>query len=157
MLAHTALWRRLLAFSAVTTALSAGWWFQDVHSQITPSLQPGQFKAHDPGVRTGPSGAGGPVSGLSAQEQRVFANARTVFQEVQSVQGSVPGTEAGLGPRFNLDSCAGCHAFPDLGGSSPAVNPQIEVAKKLGATNDIPSFITRDGPIREARFKFNAD
>src|SRR4029078_10110172 len=28
---------------------------------------------------------------------------------------------------------------------------------KAGAVNEVPSFIKRDGPIREARFKFNPD
>lgn len=97
------------------------------------------------------------VAGLSSLEQQIFGVGREAFQEVASVQGTLPDTEAGLGPRFNLDSCAGCHAHPDVGGSSPAVNPQVEVAKKAGATNEIPSFIKPDGPIREARFKFNPD
>ena len=47
-----------------------------------------------------------------------------------SVRGMIPGTEAGLGPRFNLDSCAGCHIEPAVGGSSPAINPQIEVGEE---------------------------
>jgi CxxC motif-containing protein (DUF1111 family) len=63
----------------------------------------------------------------------------------------------GLGPRFNLDSCAGCHAFPDVGGSSPKINPQVAVATKNGAKNDVPSFINVNGPVREARFVLNPD
>ncbi|MFL6415739.1 MAG: di-heme oxidoredictase family protein, partial [Bryobacteraceae bacterium] len=39
-----------------------------------------------------------------------------------------------------------------IGGSSPAVNPQIAMATTAGANNAIPPFITRNGPIREARF-----
>ena len=31
------------------------------------------------------------------------------------------------------------------------------MAKKEGADNDVPSFIKKDGPVREARFQFNAD
>ena len=31
------------------------------------------------------------------------------------------------------------------------------MAKKEGANNELPSFIKRDGPVREARFKFNPD
>jgi len=90
-------------------------------------------------------------------EQRVFAVGKEAFEEVASVRGTIPDTEAGLGPRFNLDSCEGCHAFPATGGTSPVINPQVEVAKKEGANNDIPSFIKRDGPVREARFKHNPD
>jgi CxxC motif-containing protein (DUF1111 family) len=123
----------------------------NVQSQIA------KFTANDPGVRPGSNGAGGMLPGLSSLEQGVFGTAKEAFQEVASVQGTIPDTEAGLGPRFNLDSCAGCHAQPDIGGSSPAINPQLEMAKKEGATNAIPSFLKQDGPIREARFKFNPD
>jgi CxxC motif-containing protein (DUF1111 family) len=73
---------------------------------------------------------------------------------VASVTGSINGTEAGLGPRFNLNSCAGCHIQPAVGGSSPPVNPQVAVATLNGATNTVPSFVTLSGPIREARFKY---
>ena len=134
----------LVFIVAVTFAMN-------VQSQIA------KFTASNPGVRPGSNGAGGMLPGLTSIEQQAFAIGRVVFQEVGSVQGTLPDTEKGLGPRFNLDSCAGCHAQPNIGGSSPALNPQIAVAKKAGATNEIPSFITADGPIREARFKLNPD
>jgi CxxC motif-containing protein (DUF1111 family) len=75
------------------------------------------------------------------------------------VQGEAffANTEAGLGPRFNLNSCAGCHAQPAVGGTSPAVNPQVEVATLAGARNVVPWFVARNGPVREARFIRNAD
>jgi len=142
---------RRLPGTAVMLALVAVTWSMDVQSQIA------RFTAHDPGVRPGANGAGGMIAGLSPLEQQIFGVGREAFQEAASVQGTLPDTEAGLGPRFNLDSCAGCHAHPDVGGSSPSVNPQIDVAKKAGATNDIPSFIKADGPVREARFKFHPD
>src|SRR5262249_6816908 len=63
----------------------------------------------------------------------------------------------GLGPRFNLNSCAGCHAQPAAGGSSPFINPQIAVATLDGATNTIPSFIQANGPVPEAAFPRNPD
>src|SRR5690242_18131506 len=94
---------------------------------------------------------------LSTLQQQVFGMGKEAFEEVASVQGTIPDTEAGLGPRFNLDSCAGCHADPASGGSSPALNPQVDVAKKAGAVNEVPAFIQKDGPIREVRFKFNPD
>jgi hypothetical protein len=59
----------------------------------------------------------------------------------------------GLGPRFNLDSCNGCHAQPVNGGSAPALNPQVTVGTAFGARNRIPGFITANGPVREARFQ----
>src|SRR5262249_36802996 len=54
-------------------------------------------------------------------------------------------------------SCSGCHAYPAIGGTSPPANPQIAMANADGATNKIPSFITPDGPVREARFIRNPD
>jgi len=115
------------------------------------------FIATDPGVRGDPPGAGGPIDGLSFFEKLFFDAGLEAFKEVQSVQGEdlVPGTEPGLGPRFNLDNCAGCHAQPEVGGTSPSKNPQVDVANKEGATNDLPDFIRLHGPVREARFKFN--
>jgi CxxC motif-containing protein (DUF1111 family) len=104
----------------------------------------------DPGVRGGSPGAGGPIAGLSAAELAFFNRAREAFLEEDAVA-------EGLGPRFNMDSCGGCHAQPDIGGSSPFKNPQVEVATKKGARNQVPFFITVDGPVREARFKFNPD
>jgi CxxC motif-containing protein (DUF1111 family) len=124
-------------------------------NDVLPQL--GLFTARDPGVRTGGAGAGSMLPNLSTLEQRVFGVGKEAFGEIASVQGTLPETEPGLGPRFNLDSCAGCHAQPAIGGSSPVINPQVEMATKAGATNQIPSFITKDGPIREARFKLNPD
>src|SRR5262249_27396646 len=71
----------------------------------------------------------------------------------------------GLGPTFNGNSCAQCHAQPSIGGSSPGTaspqnpgpNPQVALATMDGATNTVPSFITADGPVREVRFKKNPD
>src|SRR5262249_21742672 len=71
----------------------------------------------DPGLRGGPAGAGGPLSGLTSNESSFFANGLAEFTQVQSVMGSIAGTEAGLGPRFNMDGCAGCHAQPAVGGT----------------------------------------
>lgn len=107
------------------------------------------FGATDPGVRSG-TAAGGSLPGLTSNQQNYFTTAQGVFNEVDDVP-------AGLGPRFNMDSCGGCHAFPATGGSAPATNPQIAVATLNGATNTIPSFISSSGPVREARFVKNSD
>jgi CxxC motif-containing protein (DUF1111 family) len=115
------------------------------------------FLAQDPGVRGDAPGAGDPIDGLSPAEAAVFAAGQESFEEVNSVKGTLPETEAGLGPRFNLDSCAGCHTQPAIGGSSPFVNPQVAMARKAGATNTVPFFVKRDGPVREARFKYKPD
>jgi CxxC motif-containing protein (DUF1111 family) len=107
----------------------------------------------DPGVRGGAAGAGGPLAGISIQEEKFFNNGQTRFQQTESVSGTIQGTGSGLGPTFNMDSCAGCHAQPAVGGASPVVNPQVGVATKAGATNAVPFFISITGPVREARFK----
>ena len=54
------------------------------------------FAQHDPGVRGGPSGAGGPLAGLSSDEVNFFNAAKDRFQEIDSVSGNVAG-EAGVG------------------------------------------------------------
>ncbi len=75
----------------------------------------------DPGPRGGAPGAGGPLSGLGNKESQNFSRGLDAFQEVASVTGSINGTEGGLGPRFNLNSCSGCHIHPAVGGSSPPI------------------------------------
>jgi len=63
----------------------------------------------------------------------------------------------GLGASFNGESCLQCHSQPNIGGTSPQVNPQINAASDHGATNTIPIFLSTNGPIQEARFIQNAD
>jgi CxxC motif-containing protein (DUF1111 family) len=106
--------------------------------------------AVDPGVRGGSPGAGSPVGGLTSAQQTFFTAAQARFTTIETVP-------AGLGPGFNELSCGACHVSPAVGGSSPATNPQVTDANTLGATNVIPSFITANGPIREARFVLNPD
>jgi CxxC motif-containing protein (DUF1111 family) len=123
----------------------------------------GQFRAHDPGPRGGSVGAGQPVAGLTPDQLRYFYDGQSRFAEIDSVSGTLPGEEGrGLGPGFNSNQCLSCHAQPASGGTSPSQNafpfvgpnPQVAVATLDGATNVVPSFITADGPVREARFKF---
>jgi CxxC motif-containing protein (DUF1111 family) len=112
----------------------------------------------DPGPRGGPPGAGGSVVGLTPVQQAFFSAAKGVFEEIDSVSGTVAGESGvGLGPRFNGNSCAQCHQFPAVGGSSPPVNPEVALATLDGATNSVPSFISANGPVREARFINNPD
>src|SRR5216117_213467 len=105
------------------------------------------FFARDPGVRGGPAGAGGMLDGLTPTQQAFFVASQEEFEESDTL-------DEGLGPRFNLDGCAGCHSQPATGGTSPEVNPQVAVATAFGARNVVPSFITLNGPVREARFKY---
>jgi CxxC motif-containing protein (DUF1111 family) len=111
----------------------------------------------DPGPRSGPASAGSYYPTLQSHEQTYFSNARTVFQEVETVTDS---NNVGLGPALNSNSCSSCHAEPAIGGSSPGKlskihpvpNPQVALATLDGAQNTVPSFISVDGPMREARF-----
>jgi len=118
-----------------------------------------QAQAKDPGPRAGAAGAGSFFPTLNADEQILFNQATDRFTEVDSVKGTLePGT--GLGPTFNGNSCAMCHAQPATGGSgpgqnspqNPVPNPQVAMATLDGALNTVPSFITASGPVREARF-----
>ncbi len=109
-----------------------------------------QFRASDPSVRGGAAGAGGQIDGLSFNQQAFFASGLADFNSAEEV-------DEGLGPRMNLDGCGGCHLQPAVGGTSPFVNPQVAFAKKDGGTDSVPSFISANGPVREARFVKNAD
>ncbi len=106
--------------------------------------------AKDPGVRGGAAGAGDPIAGLTSQEQEYFNAGKAEFEEPEEI-------DEGMGPRMNLDSCGGCHSQPALGGTSPAINPQVAFANKNGGTDTLPSFLSLDGPVREARFVSNPD
>ena len=115
----------------------------------------------DPGPRGGPADAGGKYPTLNPNETAFFTQAAERFMEVDSVSGGIAGESGvGLGPTFNGNSCAMCHAQPATGGSSPGLtskqnpvpNPQVALATLHGANNTVPSFITATGPVREARF-----
>ncbi|HET6840329.1 MAG TPA: di-heme oxidoredictase family protein, partial [Candidatus Angelobacter sp.] len=91
------------------------------------------------------------------------------FQNVEAVSGT---DDVGLGPRFNMNQCSICHSQPAIGGTGPASNPEFKAvgncangvaqtradqgvkAVACSTTNTTPSFITANGPTREARFPF---
>ncbi len=115
----------------------------------------------DPGPRSGSAAAGSFYPTLNSNEQNFFNQAQLRFKEVDSVSGAIAGESGvGLGPTFNGNSCAQCHAQPAVGGASPGTlspqnpipNPQVALASLDGATNSVPSFITANGPVLEARF-----
>jgi CxxC motif-containing protein (DUF1111 family) len=128
-------------------------------------LAPAVMAQTNPGPRPGPQGPppnapapGAPLPGLNANEIAYFNEGAKRFAEIDSVSGTQPGAAGkGLGPRFNSNSCASCHAHPGPGGSSPSVNPQVAVGVAYGATNQIPAFITQNGPVRVVRFVRNPD
>jgi len=124
------------AFGACVLLVGLTWGY----AQITPS---------DPGLRGGGPGAGQPfATGLTPGQLGFFTNGLSEFTQVEDVA-------AGLGPRFNLDSCGGCHIYPAVGGSSPPPsigNPQVLQAPSMAPNSAVPPFLSVNGPIREVRF-----
>src|SRR6185503_4989003 len=115
--------------------------FVRVSFQIT-SLQ-GADDVRDPGIRTAGFKPVEIMPNLTSTERSLARKGQEAFVRISSVRGDeiIPESEVGLGPTFNLDSCAGCHAHPSPGGSSPIKNPQVATATKEGATNAIPQFM----------------
>src|SRR6516162_5442510 len=140
----------LLSVTAAQNALAQSRHQGDGHGHRNHDPSGQSSGAVDPGVRGGTPGAGGPVAGLTAAQMAFFTAAQARFSTIETVP-------AGLGPGFNELACANCHIAPAVGGSSPATNPQVTDANVMGATNVIPSFVTANGPIREARFISNPD
>jgi CxxC motif-containing protein (DUF1111 family) len=121
--------------------------------QPTPPIGPGGGDPTDPGVQTAPRGTGATLIGSDPNGfLAFFEDGQNRFQAVETVNNSA---NVGLGPRFNSNSCTSCHAYPAVGGSGPPVNPQFQfVASGVAPDNTTPSFITANGPTREARFPF---
>jgi CxxC motif-containing protein (DUF1111 family) len=110
----------------------------------------------DPGVQTANRGTGASIipSNDTTGFLTFFNDGLSRFQDVESVSNS-PNGNNGLGPRFNSNSCSSCHAQPAIGGTGSAVNPQFEFTSDgVAPGNTTPSFITQNGPTREARFPF---
>jgi CxxC motif-containing protein (DUF1111 family) len=107
----------------------------------------------DPGVRRASTDGGAPVPmpGLSAEQMEFFQDGMTRFAAVEQVTPDLL-QGGGLGPRFNSNACASCHSQPYSGGSSPALNPLYDVVNADGASNQMPWFEAKNGPVREARF-----
>src|SRR5262245_58817713 len=160
------MWTRTAIFAAAClwtgcTSASSAAPSDDDESDLT--LQLGSSVV-DPGPRGGAKGAGFVYDTLSDPEKAFFEAAREVFAEVDSVSGKIEGEDGkGLGPTFNGNSCAQCHAEPDVGGTSPhptlgfvrTANPQTTLGKLdrvAGQEQRVPSFVKADGPVREARF-----
>jgi CxxC motif-containing protein (DUF1111 family) len=120
---------------------------------LTISAAAAAQQASDPGIRQdGLPGAGGPVPNLPTPLTQLFLAGQTTFETIETVVGA----NGGLGPTMNLNSCAGCHQNPAIGGTSPATNnPQVLFYNQSldHTTNSLPFFITLYGPVREARFR----
>jgi CxxC motif-containing protein (DUF1111 family) len=114
------------------------------------------FAQTDPGVQSGNRGTGAALSSVASNSPSgilgFFTDGQTRFQEVETVSNSA---NVGLGPRFNSNSCSSCHAQPAIGGTGAATNPEFEFPSNgVAPGNTVPSFITANGPTREARFPF---
>ena len=163
--------RRVLAFAALgmLTAGLAG-----------AALADDGGRARDPGPRPNPASAiPRPIAGLNANELALFnesllrvseleGTCDTCVQQPQSVLPVDPDPKnpfsplalvnsAGMGPVFNADQCFICHFQPQIGGSSPALNPAQVIAHRQGGTNTVPGFEKPGGAFREVRFKYHPD
>jgi CxxC motif-containing protein (DUF1111 family) len=122
--------------------------------QTDPGVRGGAINGQSGATQTNPLPVSSVSNNLPQGILEFFENGLARFQEVETVTNSA---NVGLGPRFNLNSCSGCHAQPAVGGSGPSTNPQftaISSGMASGSANSIPSFITANGPTREVRFPF---
>ena len=111
----------------------------------------------DPGVRGGPPGAGGPISGLTANELILFNEGKLRMTQLEAVcdtcsdlpLGSDPGQDpnlatltnsSGLGARFNGDQCSVCHQQPSIGGSGGFLVPNPQDSPGKFRTPENPMF-----------------
>ena len=143
--------RRLLPAGVLALALSS-----PILAQTDPGVRTGAINGQTGATATSPLPLSSATTTTNTPQgvSEFFLNGLSRFQEVEVVSG---GQNNGLGPRFNFNSCSGCHAQPAIGGSSAATNPQFTVVSSgiaSSATNTVPSFITANGPTREARFPF---
>jgi CxxC motif-containing protein (DUF1111 family) len=144
----------------LSLAILAGFLLAGVaNAQSDPGIRAGAINGQSGATITSPL----PVASVAANNPsgslQFFQNGLARFQDVESVSNSPTGNN-GLGPRFNFNQCSGCHSQPTIGGSSPATNPESQVIANgivSGSTNTILSFITANGPTREARFPFFFD
>ncbi len=113
--------------------------------------------ATDPGVRPPPIDAGKFIAALPTAQTQMLPDFTAAFNRVVVVPNT-PGTPGGgLGPVFNSNSCASCHAQPANGGSSPTANPLYSVYQLNGASNTMPAFMSPTGPILVPRFPLQSD
>ncbi len=138
-----------IALSQTPTPTSSG--------AVDPGVRPGAINGQPAATPTSPL----PLPSVSQNLHPVgalefFENGLGRFMDEEVVSG---GTNNGLGPRFNFNSCSGCHSQPTIGGTGPANNPQFQVIANniVTSSNTIPTFITAHGPTREARFPFFAN
>jgi len=123
-------------------------------AQQDPGIRGGAINGQPGATPTSPAPLNSVNNNNPSGVLEFFQNGLTRFQAPESVTGTANN---GLGPRFNLNSCAGCHAQPAVGGSGPATNPEsllVGMGVVDGASNTVPSFVTAHSPVREVRFPF---
>lgn len=138
---------RAAAVSAGILVISV---FSTAFAQTDPGVRPGAINGQANATATNPAPL--PSVQSNANALAFFNDGLSRFQDMETVTGTHPG----LGPRFNFNQCSGCHAQPTIGGSGLPTNPQFTaISKGIASTQDtVPSFITANGPTREARFPF---
>jgi CxxC motif-containing protein (DUF1111 family) len=131
-------------------------------AQTDPGVRGGAINGQPGATTTSPLPLASVASNSPQGSLEFFQNGLGRFQDVETVSG---GANTGLGPRFNLNQCSGCHSQPTVGGTSPNANTYPNIGPNLeaeviangvvnGNFNTIPSFLTPTGPTREARFPF---
>ena len=146
-------------FASVLSLLAALSFPPIGYAQSDPGVRPGAVNGQQAATPTNPLPLPSVLQNSPQGSLEFFQDGLKRFQDVESVSNSPTGNN-GLGPRFNLNQCSGCHSQPTIGGSSPASNLEFQVISNgvvNGGTNSIPSFITANGPTREARFPFFFD
>jgi hypothetical protein len=115
------------------------------------------FAQQDPGVRGGPPGAGGPISGLNLNELALFNEGKARLVQLEAVcngcsdlpDGANTGQDpnlvtltnaSGLGARFNGDQCSVCHQQPAIGGSGGFLVPNPQDPPALRQKPENPMF-----------------
>src|SRR5438045_4265519 len=103
-------------------------------ASVDTSLPPGVSTAanvFDPGPRPGTptSGAGHPIANMPIEQTIFWVDGLIKFGTTVTPKGANDSsgnpTLFGLGPSFNGESCLQCHSQPNIGGTSPQVNPQL--------------------------------
>ena len=142
--------KALWAIGLLTTLVLPG----TVCGQTDPGVRSGPINGQTGATATSPLPLASVVANSPSGSLEFFQDGLARFQEIEAVTNA---PNVGLGPRFNLNQCSGCHAQPAVGGTGPAKNPQftaISSGMANGSANSIPSFITANGPTREVRFPF---
>ena len=109
--------KKLLAIAGVALALASLTYPEPALSQTDPGVRSGPINGQPGATQSSPL----PLPSVNANAPtgilEFFDNGLGRFQEVEVVSG---GVNNGLGPRFNLNSCSGCHAQPAV---AAAVRP----------------------------------